>query len=258
MTIMHRGFSYAVDDLSSPAPAPTRWLHPRLPDPPSSSCAPAPCWPSSTVCSASLTDNVVSLCSAPALDANYLIAQSFAVARAALGERGGDITAVAMHSSVYYYLVQVGALTFSSSPWLTAATSNGWRRHQPPPTTTSPTSWAPASSWTTCDSLNEGTSSEYPCFPVYCFGGGVVNEGVRKNCAPKSTATSEPAGRDVPGLSLRHARPGHHLDLSQRQPCLPAPARLPRPPTTGIWPTRPPDGHRPEGSQTFDRCNPLL
>ena len=38
-----------------------------------------------------------------------------ATARAKLGERGGDITAVAMHSSVYYYLVQVGALTFSSS-----------------------------------------------------------------------------------------------------------------------------------------------
>ena len=48
-------------------------------------------------------------------EANYLSAAAFAEGRAKLGERGEDVTAVAMHSSVYYYLVQVGALTFSTS-----------------------------------------------------------------------------------------------------------------------------------------------
>jgi len=64
-----------------------------------------------------IADNVVDLCSGTGApdESNYLTAAAFAVARAKLGERGEDITAVAMHSSVYYYLVQVGALTFSSS-----------------------------------------------------------------------------------------------------------------------------------------------
>ena len=28
--------------------------------------------------------------------------------------------------------------------------------------------------------LNDGTTGEYPCLPVYCFGGGVINEGVQQ------------------------------------------------------------------------------
>ena len=58
-------------------------------------------------------------------EANYLTTSSFAQARALLGERGGDLTAVAMHNSVYYYLVQVGALTFSSDS-LTAGGDIKW------------------------------------------------------------------------------------------------------------------------------------
>ena len=185
MTIMHRGFSYAVDDLSSlgsgadPMAAirsylarailrlRTRTLLSQL----------------TGLFDTALADNAVDLCSGAATpdENNFLTAASFARARAVLGERGGDITAVAMHSSVYYYLVQVGALTFSSE-----ALVNGGNIQ-----------WGGGGINLRSDdvayfmgcrvivddmltALNEGTSGEFRCFPVYAFGGGVINEGVQQ------------------------------------------------------------------------------
>ena len=185
MTIMHRGFSYAVDDLSQlgsgadPMAAIRSYLTRAILKLRTSTLLAQ----LDGLFGDALTDNVVSLCSGSGApdEANYLTAQSFAVARAALGERGGDITAVAMHSSVYYYLVQVGALTFSSS----SLVNNGnieWgggginlRNDE--------VAYFMGARVIVDDMLtptNEGTSSEYPCFPVYCFGGGVVNEGVQQ------------------------------------------------------------------------------
>ena len=48
-------------------------------------------------------------------DANYLSAASVIAGRNKLGERGDELTIIAMHSAVYNYLLQVGALTFSTS-----------------------------------------------------------------------------------------------------------------------------------------------
>ena len=185
MTIMHRGFSYAVDDLSQlgsgadPMAAirsyltrailklRTRTMLAQL----------------DGLFGDALDENVVDKCSGTAApgETNYLTAQTFAEARAVLGERGGDITAVAMHSSVYYYLVQVGALTFSSDSLSTGGAIQ----------------WGGGGINLRNDDvaffmgarvivddmltpLNEGTSTQYPCFPVYCFGGGVINEGVQQ------------------------------------------------------------------------------
>ena len=48
-------------------------------------------------------------------DANYLSAASVIAGKNKLGERGDELTIIAMHSAVYNYLLQVGALTFSTS-----------------------------------------------------------------------------------------------------------------------------------------------
>ena len=130
-----------------------------------------------------LDDNVLDKCSGTAApgEANYLTAQVFAEARAKLGERGGDITAVAMHSSVYYYLVQVGALTFSSDS-LTSGGAIQWGGGGINLRNDDVAYFMGARVIVDdmLEPLNEGTTTEYPCFPVYAFGGGVINEGVQQ------------------------------------------------------------------------------
>jgi len=186
MTIMHRGFSYAVDDLSAlgsgadPMAAirsylarailklRTRTLLAQL----------------DGIFDTALVDNVVDKCSGTgAPDAtNYLSAAAMAEARAVLGERGEDITAIAMHSAVYYYLVQVGALTFSSSSLVDGGQiqwgGGGINLRN------DDVAYFLGARVIVDDMLvpnNDGTAGEYACYPVYCFGGGVVNEGVQQD-----------------------------------------------------------------------------
>lgn len=118
MPILHRGFSYAVDDLSrlgtgsDPMAAirnqlvravnrlRTRTLIAQL----------------DGLFFTALVDNNIDVSSAAAsTEANYLTASTVVRAKNALGERGSDLTTIAMHSAVYAYLQQVGALTFSTS-----------------------------------------------------------------------------------------------------------------------------------------------
>ena len=129
MTILHRGFAYAVDDLSQmgtgadPMAAIRGYLTRAILKLRTATLL-AQC---DGLFGTALSDSVVDIGvdAGTADEANYLTAQVMATARAKLGERGSDITAVAMHSSVYYYLVQVGALTSPLLPWLTAVRSNG-------------------------------------------------------------------------------------------------------------------------------------
>ena len=185
MTILHRGFSYAVDDLSAmgsgadPMAAIRGYLARAILK-----------LRTTTLLSqleglfgTALADNVVDKCSGstPSDAANYLSAAVFAEARAKLGERGEDITAVAMHSSVYYYLVQVGALTFSSSSLVDGGQiqwgGGGINLRN------DDVAYFMGARVIVDDMLaplNDGTTGEYPCFPVYAFGGGSVMEGVQQ------------------------------------------------------------------------------
>ena len=185
MTILHRGFSYAVDDLSSlgsgadPMAAIRSYLTRAILKLRTSTLLAQ----LEGLFDTALADNSLPKCSGSSApdETNYLTAQVFAEARAKLGERGGDITAVAMHSSVYYYLVQVGALTFSSDS-LTTGGAIQWGggginlRNDD-------VAYFMGARVIVDDMLtplNEGESGEYPCFPVYAFGGGVINEGVQQ------------------------------------------------------------------------------
>ena len=114
-------------------------------------------------------------------EANYLSAAAFAEGRAKLGERGEDVTAVAMHSSVYYYLVQVGALTFSTSALSTGGAvewgGGGINLRS------DEVAFFMGARVIVDDMLEPaatGTSGDYKEYPVYLFGGGVVSEGVQQ------------------------------------------------------------------------------
>ena len=56
-----------------------------------------------------------SINTAGADEANFLSASNVVKTQALLGERGDDLSVIAMHSNVAYYLRTVGALTFSTS-----------------------------------------------------------------------------------------------------------------------------------------------
>ena len=185
MTIMHRGFAYAVDDLSSlgtgadPMAAIRSYLTRAILKLRTSTLL---AQLDGLFGTALLTNELdLGIGTGTDTEANYLTASSFAQARALLGERGGDLTAVAMHSSVYYYLVQVGALTFSSDS-LTAGGDIKWGggginlRNDD-------VAYFMGARVIVDDMLtplNEGTASEVPGFPVYLFGGGSINEGVQQ------------------------------------------------------------------------------
>ena len=182
MTIMHRGFSYAVDDLSAmgsgadPMAAIRGYLARAILKLRTNTLLAQLEGLFGTALAANVVDKG-SAASAPDA-ANYLSAAVMAEARAKLGERGEDITAVAMHSSVYYYLVQVGALTFSSSSLVDGGQIQ-WGggginlRNED-------VAYFLGARVIVDDMLEPaatGTSGEYKSYPVYAFGGGVVMEG---------------------------------------------------------------------------------
>ena len=115
MTIMHR-FLYAVDDLSSSVQVLTRWLQSAATCPaPSSSCAPTPFWLNWKVCLTPLWPTTLSPCAqAPVLpsEANYRLLSHLLLHAPSWASAVKRSPFLAMHSSVYYYLVQVGALIF--------------------------------------------------------------------------------------------------------------------------------------------------
>ena len=186
MTIMHRGFSYAVDDLSSlgsgadPMAAIRSYLTRAILKLRTTTLIAQ----LDGLFGTALDDNIVQKASGTAdpAEENYLSASVFAEARSKLGERGGDITAVAMHSSVYYYLVQVGALTFSSDSLSTGGEIKwGGGGINLRNDDVAYFMGARVIVDDMLDAINRGeTDGKYLEFPVYCFGGGVLNEGVQQ------------------------------------------------------------------------------
>ena len=186
MTIMHRGFSYAVDDLSSlgsgadPMAAIRSYLTRAILKLRTTTLLAQ----LKGLFGAALDDNIVTKVSGTSdpAEANYLSAAVFAEARSKLGERGGDITAVAMHSSVYYYLVQVGALTFSSDSLSTGGEIKwGGGGINLRNDDVAYFMGARVIVDDMLDATNRGeTDGKYLEFPCYAFGGGVLNEGVQQ------------------------------------------------------------------------------
>ena len=183
MTILHRGGSYAADDLSrlgsgaDPMAAIRSYL--------------AKCilkLRTTTLLAqmeglfgTALADNVLdaSVSTAGALEANFLSASNVVKTQALLGERGDDLTTIAMHSNVAYYLRTVGALTFSTSALATGGDltwGGGGIGLQ-----STEVAYFMGMRVVIDDLLkptvNAGGADQYPC---YLMGGGSVAEGVQR------------------------------------------------------------------------------
>ena len=119
MTILHRGGAWAADDLSrlgsgsDPMAAIASYMTKTLLKLRSRTLLAQLEGIFGTALAANDID--VSQATTGATEANFLSAASVIRGRNALGERGDDLSVIAMHSDVYSYLLQVGALTFSTS-----------------------------------------------------------------------------------------------------------------------------------------------
>ena len=183
MTILHRGGAYAADDLSrlgsgaDPMAAIRSYL---------ASCILK--LRTTTLLSqleglfgAALLPNVLdaSINTSGAVDANFLTASNVVKTQALLGERGDDLTTIAMHSNVAYYLRTVGALTFSTSALSTGGDIT-WGGGGIGLTQTE-VSYFMGLRVIVDDMLkptvNDGGADQYP---VYLMGGGSVAEGVQR------------------------------------------------------------------------------
>ena len=134
MTILHRGFSYAADDLSKLGSGALILAHVR-----NQLTAAINKLKTSTlkaqllglfggisaagVLGPNQYDATVS--GATPAEANYISVGNVLEAKNLLGERGEEIDTIAMHSAVAYYLQQIGMLTFSTSA-LAAAGAVTW------------------------------------------------------------------------------------------------------------------------------------
>ena len=184
MTILHRGGAYAWDDLSQmgtgsdPGAAIRSYL--------------ADCilkLRTNTLLAqleglfgAALAPNTLdaSISTSGAVEANFLSASNVVKTQALLGERGDDLTTIAMHSNVAYYLRTVGALTFSTSALATGGDivwgGGGINLGQ------TEVSRFMGLRVIVDDMLkptvNAGGADQYPC---YLMGGGSVAEGVQRD-----------------------------------------------------------------------------
>ena len=222
MTILHRGGAYAADDLSrlgsgaDPMAAIRSYL---------ASCILK--LRTTTLLSqldglfgSALDENVLdaSINTSGAGEANFLSASNVVKAQAQLGERGDDLTTIAMHSNVAYYLRTVGALTFSTSALSTGGDivwGGGGIGLQ-----STEVAWFMGLRVIVDDMLkptvNAGGADQYP---IYLMGGGSVAEGVQRAFFTEAdrNITLE-TGRHVVDARLWLPRLWHFLEECQRQP----------------------------------------
>ena len=120
MPILHRGFSYAVDDLSKLGSGadPMAAIRSQLAQAINKLRTRTLVAQLEGIFGAALNGNVVDLVGAAtgaATEAQFLSAASLIRGKAKLGERADQLTTLCIHPNVYFYLQQIGALTFSTS-----------------------------------------------------------------------------------------------------------------------------------------------
>jgi hypothetical protein len=190
MTILHRGFAYAADDLSKLGSGADPLAHVR-----NQLTAAINKLKTSTL-SAQLLGLFGGISGAGVLgpnqtdktgttaptEANYLNVANVVAAKAKLGERGDELDAIAMHSNVAYYLQQVGMLTFSTSA-LSTGGAIVWGGGGVGVSQTEVPFFA-GMRVVIDDQLTHlagGTSTHIRKYPVYLFKTGVVSEGIQQD-----------------------------------------------------------------------------
>lgn len=193
MTLLHRGFAYAADDLSQLGSGADPLAHVR-----NQLTAAINKLKTATLASqllglfgpiagsGVLGPNQLNKTFAGApgsvTEANFLNVANVVATKATLGERGDDLDSIAMHSNVAYYLQQVGMLTFSTSALSTggAITWGGGGVG----ITQSEAAYFAGLRVVIDDQLTYlagGTSTHIVKYPVYLFKSGVVSEGIQQD-----------------------------------------------------------------------------
>ena len=193
MTILHRGFAYAADDLSKLGSGADPLAHVR------NQLTAAINKLKTATLSAQLlglfggisgagvlgpnqTDKSFAGVPGSMTEANFLNVANVVAAKAKLGERGDNFDSIAMHSNVAYYLQQVGMLTFSTSA-LSAGGAVVWGGGGVGVTQTEVATFAGLR--VVIDdqltALTGGTSTHAKKYPVYLFQSGVVSEGIQQD-----------------------------------------------------------------------------
>ena len=190
MTLLHRGFSYAADDLSKLGSGADPLAHVRN----QLSAA------INKLKTATLKAQLLGLFggitgagilgpnqydatgTTSATEANYLTVGNLMQAKNLLGERGEEIDTIAMHSSVAYYLQQVGMLTFSTSA-LAASGAVTWGAGGIGVGQAEVGTFAGLRVVIDdqLSSLAGGTATHIVKYPIYMFKSGVVSEGIQQD-----------------------------------------------------------------------------
>jgi hypothetical protein len=193
MTILHRGFAYAADDLSKLGSGADPLAHVR-----NQLTASINKLKTATLAAqllglfggisgaGVLGPNQVnkSFAGVPGsmTEANFLNVANVVAAKAVLGERSDELDAIAMHSNVAHYLQQVGMLTFSTSA-LSTGGSITWGGGGVGISQTEVPFFAGLR--VVIDDqltyLTGGTSTHAVKYPVYLFASGVVSEGIQQD-----------------------------------------------------------------------------
>ena len=191
MTLLHRGFSYAQDDLSVLGSGADPLAHVR-----NQLTAAINKLKTSTLKSQLLglfggitgagvlgpNQFDASVSGTTAAEANYISVGNVLEAKNKLGERGEEIDSIAMHSAVAYYLQQIGMLTFSTSA-LAAAGAVTWAGGGVG--VTQPEVATFAGMRVVVDDqltyLTGGTATHVVKYPVYMFKSGIVSEGIQQD-----------------------------------------------------------------------------
>lgn len=193
MTILHRGFAYAADDLSKLGSGADPLAHVR------NQLTAAINKLKTATLSAQLlglfggisgagilgpnqTDKSFAGVPGSMTEANYLNVANVVAAKTKLGERGDEMDSIAMHSNVAYYLQQVGMLTFSTSA-LSASGAVVWGGGGVGVQQTEVPFFAGLR--VVIDDqltyLTGGTATHVVKYPVYLFKSGVVSEGIQQD-----------------------------------------------------------------------------
>ena len=190
MTLLHRGFSYAADDLSKLGSGADPLAHVR-----NQLTAAINKLKTTTLKSQLLglfggitgtgilgPNQYDATGTTSATEANYLSAANVIQTKNVLGERGEELDTIAMHSSVAYYLQQIGMLVFSTSA-LSASGAVTWGGGGIG--VGSPEVGTFAGLRVVIDdqltSLTGGTATHLVKYPVYLFKSGVVAEGIQQD-----------------------------------------------------------------------------
>lgn len=183
MTILHRGFQYATDDLSRLGSGADPLAHVR-----DQLAGAINKLKTATLAaqlgglfgnisgSGVLGPNTVNVSgTTTATSSNYLTAANVVKAKNKLGERGSEMTAIAMHSNVAAYLEETGYLQVQVSGGSVSAASGllgtGYATF--------------AGLRVVVDDqlgvISGGTANHLNKYPVYLFGGGVISEGIQQD-----------------------------------------------------------------------------